>query len=443
MTAHVSAHYTPAAAGWVALVSGRRAALLEGTTVDGRVDAVLEALDSEDAVGALLGLLMRDGLASMPGFAFAEGDDSGSRILVRGAASAVLAGTEYRGADYSTWGEHRADGDVTVSLRAGSPATELVQSGVLPLSRGAAFAVALDLAAAVPPSDAPSPQDAVPERSADTETPAQEVAAESAAPALLTPPASATTSAPTPAPTSAPLPIAAPPAAPAPAAAAPVIESHAASSVPEQTMVEFTVADADPGYSHLFEETIVRPIEHAAIRDDEPEALADDPIAAPTPLPVDSGFQEHDGLTIVSGELAKLRADAPRQQTDPLPIASDSRPPAIAELRFSSGIVEKLTGPVIVGRSPSSGKVSAGRLPRLVTITDDPDLSRSHVQIEMQGDAVVVTDLHSRNGTTVVLPGRSPERLRGGVPTTVMDRTLIDLGGGLTIEVREPQGAHA
>ena len=48
---------------------------------------------------------------------------------------------------------------------------------------------------------------------------------------------------------------------------------------------------------------------------------------------------------------------------------------------------------------------------------------------------MVVTDLHSRNGTMIVLPGASPQKLRSGEPTTVVLGTVIDLGSGATLTV--------
>ena len=48
---------------------------------------------------------------------------------------------------------------------------------------------------------------------------------------------------------------------------------------------------------------------------------------------------------------------------------------------------------------------------------------------------VVITDLHSRNGTHVVAPGKPPVKLRSGEPTPVLTGTVVDLGGGWTIQV--------
>jgi hypothetical protein len=59
------------------------------------------------------------------------------------------------------------------------------------------------------------------------------------------------------------------------------------------------------------------------------------------------------------------------------------------------------------------------------------------VQFAIEGDTVVVTDLHSRNGTMIVLPGKSPQKLRAGEPTSVIPGTVVDLGSGVTLTVRQ------
>jgi pSer/pThr/pTyr-binding forkhead associated (FHA) protein len=105
------------------------------------------------------------------------------------------------------------------------------------------------------------------------------------------------------------------------------------------------------------------------------------------------------------------------------------------ELELPSGSRQPLDVPVVLGRAPSVAGVPASALPHLVTLVGD-DISRNHVRVAVEGGTVVVTDLHSSNGTIVVVPGRSPEKLRGGEPTPVIAGTLIDLGGGVTMRVR-------
>jgi hypothetical protein len=113
------------------------------------------------------------------------------------------------------------------------------------------------------------------------------------------------------------------------------------------------------------------------------------------------------------------------------------RPPAPSlYLEFSSGQRELLDQPVLVGRSPSAERVSGGRIPRLVRFDTAADISRRHVQFDVEGGTVVVTDLLSTNGTTIELPGQAPQRLRPNEPTSVIPGTLVDLGDGATIVVK-------
>lgn len=199
---------------------------------------------------------------------------------------------------------------------------------------------------------------------------------------------------------------------------------------------------------------------------------------------------EHDGLTIVGGSVRALRTDdAHRHQPaapgadlgDTVlvqPLASETRPEEdlaaltahAASLRRQQGAVEappepaatptpheqragggeasyvvelstgatvELSGPLVLGRAPNMGaEQTGGVLPRHVKLTGATDISRNHVLLTVEGGVIVVTDLHSRNGTDVVMPGRGPQRLRAGEPTAVMPDTVIDLGSGVFLTVR-------
>jgi hypothetical protein len=37
----------------------------------------------------------------------------------------------------------------------------------------------------------------------------------------------------------------------------------------------------------------------------------------------------------------------------------------------------------------------------------------------------------------IVLPGKSPQKLRAGEPTSVIPGTVVDLGSGVTLTVRQ------
>lgn len=169
---------------------------------------------------------------------------------------------------------------------------------------------------------------------------------------------------------------------------------------------------------------------------------AEDTVASPTRLAAPEPFDgDHDGLTVASIDLQRLRAQR-AARTAETPAAGLAGAVAVAPsspvttLRMPDGAIEALGHEVVLGRAPSVSQVSGGRLPRLLTIgAGDPDISRNHVRITVEGDTVVVTDLHSRNGTHVVAPGKPPVKLRAGEPTPVLAGTVVDLGGGWTVQV--------
>ena len=168
----------------------------------------------------------------------------------------------------------------------------------------------------------------------------------------------------------------------------------------------------------MFGATVMRSVEEAAVRiDDEVD-----------------GAEEVGDRTVVVADIAALRA---QRRAERGRLANAPPTPRFA-IELPSGERELLDPSVIVGRAPSATRVSGSAVPRLVTITTpNSDISRSHVQITVEGDTVVVTDLHSMNGTLVTVPGRNPQRLREGEPTTVITGTILDLGDGATLVVRE------
>lgn len=124
----------------------------------------------------------------------------------------------------------------------------------------------------------------------------------------------------------------------------------------------------------------------------------------------------------------------------PAPTAPDQRRAhgeAAYIVELSTGGTVELAGPLVLGRAPNMGSEQTGGVePRHVKLSGATDISRNHVLLSVEGGVIVVTDLHSRNGTDVVMPGRGPQRLRAGEPTAVMPDTVIDLGSGIFLTVR-------
>jgi hypothetical protein len=189
---------------------------------------------------------------------------------------------------------------------------------------------------------------------------------------------------------------------------------NAVEPAPARRMEAAPHTDASSGYRHLFGETFIRSVEEAAIRDEPSADVIDDETRVGVDL-----------------EAARAARRTSRRSSAP--------PPAPTRfLELPSGALEPLDRTIIVGRSPSAERASADNIPRLISVdTPDQQLSRNHAQIAVEGGTVLVTDLHSRNGTLIVLPGKPPQQLRAGEPTPVVVGTTIDLGDGATLVIRD------
>ncbi|MGW9628055.1 FHA domain-containing protein [Microbacterium sp. NPDC055521] len=153
---------------------------------------------------------------------------------------------------------------------------------------------------------------------------------------------------------------------------------------------------------------------------------------------------DHDGSTISLAELRRMREEAgeappqatatagPDTPTEILP-AVENPVAAHGSARLSTGQVVTLDRIVIIGRRPRATRASGDDLPHLVAV-DSPqqDISRSHLEIRPEGDSVVVIDLHTTNGSTLLRPGADPMRLHPGEPTLVLSGDVVDLGDGVT-----------
>ncbi|GAA4697862.1 FHA domain-containing protein [Promicromonospora umidemergens] len=98
------------------------------------------------------------------------------------------------------------------------------------------------------------------------------------------------------------------------------------------------------------------------------------------------------------------------------------------------GQVVELDRAVIVGRRPRTNNTSADQMPRLVTVSSpQQDISRSHTAISLEDWHVLVTDLATTNGTTLLRPGQPARRLHPNEKEHVSDGDVVDLGDGVTL----------
>lgn len=384
-----------AAAGEWAVVAGGARALLVAEQDPARLRDLLDAVRTGFA--ETLDALVARGLSRTPSFALLDASTGPVLLAVRGAATAsVSEGGRQRAvqaAAVSSWVETQLDDADAVTLGDGSA------TAALPLVEGVVRASGLVWSAAERAEDVGATVAASPKRERDT-GPVDAVLAE---PVEVTRVPEATLAA--------------------------LASEHVGAPAPAAPAASDT-----SGYDHLFGATLVRSVEEAAVRPEEDEAAPariDLPGFITDSFPPAAGRLEgdHDGLTVMSGDLPRR----PQATPEATPAAPERQEFAVL---LSDGRREPLSVPIVVGRAPSITAVPSLRGARPVTLTSaEDDISRSHVAVVVEGDSVVVTDLHSRNGTLVVLPGTSPQKLRSGEPTTVVLGTVIDLGSGATLTV--------
>lgn len=240
-------------------------------------------------------------------------------------------------------------------------------------------------------------------------------------------------------------PPAAPPVPDAPVPDAPVADAPVAEPPVAPVTEEIPEQSSDSAPLPVIEDATLVPTEDTITPDDDDifdqlfgatvhtaPAPADAPPVPPLPAQGD-----HDGATISAAELRALRqqpASADETPTAVLPVAGASDGPTIGRLRVSSGQVVELDRTVIIGRRPRSTRASGASLPHLIAVeSPQQDISRSHLEVRPEGDTVVVIDLHTTNGSTLLRPGADPVRLHPGEQTLVLTGDVVDLGDGITV----------
>lgn len=361
--------------------------------------ALWPGLGSTDGAALVIDRLAAGGLASTPSFALVvrERATGTARAVVRGPITVRLGDVEVSGEQVSTWQERVVGGAPAVRVAADDAGSG--RSGdrpaLLPLVAGA-------VAASV------------------VEWPADDAGEPVVSRADLVPDAADTAAVPVP--------------APSPASDRP----DERTMVPEDTVV---------GFARTERPSIPRASDVAAGGADgdaaastavivPPPGIAVDASAAPPSAPTSAGvLGDHDGLTVAGSDIRRLREARERERAASRPADVPGSAPALA-LRLPDGSIEPIVGELVLGRAPAIGRVTGGRVPRPVVIgAGDPDISRTHLRVAVEGGTAVVTDLESRNGTHVVAPGLPPVRLRPTEATPVLPDTVIDLGGGWSIQV--------
>lgn len=152
-----------------------------------------------------------------------------------------------------------------------------------------------------------------------------------------------------------------------------------------------------------------------------PPALVEPPAPEPRPLP------------LVESLADLLPApDDPAEETIPV-----GPPPP--RLLLPDGTELPIDVTVYVGRKPSVPRIHVGPPPRLVTLpSPSHELSATHLELRVVGEALVASDMRSTNGTTVRIPGSTPRTLIRGESAVITPGTRIDLGDGAVVDILAP-----
>ncbi|MGY5765860.1 FHA domain-containing protein [Brachybacterium sp. DNPG3] len=169
-------------------------------------------------------------------------------------------------------------------------------------------------------------------------------------------------------------------------------------------------------------------------------------VPSPAPAPAPSAQPgPHSGAVMLPGLLCPSgHAESPERTVcrvcrGPLqgPPRAVARPP-LGRIAILSGGGFVLDRTAIVGRRPRASRVSGHDVPQLITVpSPQQDISRSHVELHLEGWHVVASDLGTTNGTTLLRQGAEPVRLRPREGMVLVEGDRLDLGDGTILQYRE------
>jgi len=172
-------------------------------------------------------------------------------------------------------------------------------------------------------------------------------------------------------------------------------------------------------------------------RADTGDAVDGDTVIRPRPdaRPVTDASDD----TVVRGSQGPAHGQVRRDGAEPrLPADPPAPPKRVPSVRIGDRVL-RLDRPVVVGRRPASPRIQRGPAPELVTVPSATgQVSSSHVLVHAEGEAVVVHDLQSTNGTVVRPAGAAPFRMPSGASNVVLTGTVVEIGDGNVIEVLSP-----
>jgi hypothetical protein len=130
-------------------------------------------------------------------------------------------------------------------------------------------------------------------------------------------------------------------------------------------------------------------------------------------------------------------ADAPTCRVCGLPVPGQQpvevARPILGRLRLSTGESVELDKDVVIGRAPQPTAENPVVRPNLIRLGNEPEISRNHVEIRLDGWHVLVRDLGSSNGTTLSAPGAAPVALNATQDYPLVAGSAIDLAEVVTV----------
>ena len=121
-----------------------------------------------------------------------------------------------------------------------------------------------------------------------------------------------------------------------------------------------------------------------------------------------------------------------------LPDAVQVARPRLGRMRLSTGDLLDLDQSMVIGRQPSVSRVQGGVMPRLVQVASPGgDISRSHVEVRLEGWHVMLCDLKATNGTVLVREGQPPRRLAQNEMAILLDGDIAELGDNISLRFEE------
>lgn len=199
------------------------------------------------------------------------------------------------------------------------------------------------------------------------------------------------------------------------------------------------------------------------------------PSFIPAPEPRQAAEGDHDGQTILKSDLPGPGAQPAGQGQDPGPgaaagngplvlarvchgghanpptsgqcstcgaqlpdVAVQMPRPRLGRLRLSTGELIDLEQSLVIGRQPSVSRVQGGTMPRLVQVASPGgDISRSHVEVRLEGWHVMLCDLKATNGTVLIREGQPPRRLAQNEMAIILDGDIAELGDDVSLRFEE------